>query len=310
QTGYLKAHYPTEFMTALLQAEGRDVEKIAFFVDEARVMGIEVLPPDINESFENFTFVVPQKIRFGLGSVKNVGSNIVAAIIEERKSRGSFESLTNFLERVQHKDFNKKSLEALIKCGALDKLGERNKLLGNLDILLEYNRDSQRAKSAGQTSLFSLTPEVKIPSIRLREVEAVSKREMLAWEKELLGLYVTEHPMQEYMEKLRANHVLPLKELYSFSSKLRGSLGAANERIVAVGGVVSAVQKTITKSGELMLFVKLEDTSAQTEVLVFPKILARNPSVWQKEKVLLIRGRVSDKDGIAKILCEEAIEIA
>lgn len=300
QTGYLKAHYPAEFMTALLQAEGKDVEKIAFFVNEARAMGIEVLAPDINESFENFTLVAPDKIRFGLGSVKNVGSNIVAAIIEERNSRGPFRSLVDFVERVRHKDFNKKSFEALVKCGALDKLGERNQLLGNLDLILEYNRDSQKAKSSGQTSLFSLTPEIKVASLRLREFDPSTKRERLAWEKELLGLYVTEHPMQEYMEKLRANHALPLKDISPLS----------RDRMVAVGGIVSAVQKIITKSGEPMLFVKLEDVSARTEVLVFPKVLARNPGVWQEEKILLVRGRISDKDGVAKILCEEAVEIA
>lgn len=299
QTGYLKSHYPAEFMTALLQAEGKDIEKIALFVDESRTMGIEVLPPDINESFENFTLVAPQKIRFGLGSIKNVGSNMVTAIIEERKANGPFKSLTDFIERVHHKDFNKKSLEALIKCGALDKLGERNQLLGNLEIILEYNRESQRAKAAGQTSLFSLTPEVKVTSLRLQETNPATKQERLAWEKELLGLYITEHPLQEYIDKFRANHLLPLKEISQ----------APRERIVAVGGIVGAVQKIITKSGEPMLFAKLEDTTASAEVLVFPKVLARNPAVWQEEKVLLVRGRIADKDGAAKILCEEAIEI-
>jgi DNA polymerase-3 subunit alpha len=287
-------------MTSLLQAEGNDVEKIAFFVDEARAMGIEVLAPDINESFENFTQVSLRKIRFGLGSIKNVGSNIVQAIIEERKRGGLFNSLTNFIERISHKDFNKKSLESLIKCGALDKLGERNQLLSNLDLILEYNRELHRTKPLGQKSLFSLTPEIQIASLRLREAEPAAKRERLAWEKELLGLYVTEHPVQEYMEKLKANHALPLKELSSSS----------RDKMISVGGVVNSIQKIITKSGEPMLFVKLEDTGARTEVLVFPKILAKNPGLWQEEKVLLIRGRISDKDGTTKILCEDAVEIA
>mgnify|MGYP001572675804 CR=1 FL=1 len=300
QTGFLKAHYPTEFMTALLAAEGSEVEKIAFFVEEARAMGMEVLPPDINESLENFTFVEQSKIRFGLGSIKNVGSNIVYAIIAARKNGGNFSSLNDFVERIQHKDFNKKSLEALIKSGTLDKLGERNQMLENLDMLLEYNRESQKAKSGGQNSLFSLTPEIKLTSLRLKEVNPAAKREKLLWEKELLGLYVTEHPMQEYMEKLKANKVLPLKNL---NMDLRN-------QIVSVGGLVSGIQKVITKSGEPMLFVKLEDINARTEILVFPKVLARNPGLWQEEKVLMIRGRLSDKDGNPKILCEDAIEIA
>ncbi len=300
QTGYLKAHYPTEFMTALLAAEGSDVEKIAFFVDETRAMGMEILPPEVNESFENFTMVGEKKIRFGLGSVKNVGSHIVQAVIDARKSGGKFASLADFANRVQHKDFNKKSLESLIKCGALDALGERNQLLANLDMILEYNRESQKTKAGGQTDLFSLTPQVEVASLKLRAEEPATKQERLAWEKELLGLYISEHPMAEYMEKLKTNRVLPLKNL---TAELRN-------QIVSVGGIVSGVQKITTKSGEPMLFVKLEDVSARTEVLVFPKVLARNPGVWQLEKILMIRGRVSDKDGQPKILCEEAMEIA
>ncbi|MBI2640590.1 MAG: DNA polymerase III subunit alpha, partial [Candidatus Sungbacteria bacterium] len=299
QTGFLKAHYPTEFMTALLAAEGSEVEKIAFFVEEARTMGIEVLAPDINESLANFTMISSGKIRFGLGSVKNVGSNIVKAIVEARKSGGAFRTIADFAERVQHKDFNKKSLESLIKCGALDTLGERNQLLMSLDIILDYNRESQKAKSGGQPSLFSTTPEIHITSLRLREAEATGKRERLQWEKELLGLYVTEHPIQEYLEKLASNKVLPLKNL---------SLDLRNQ-MVSVGGMVGGVQKIITKSGEPMLFVKLEDLTARTEVLVFPKVLARNPTLWQEDKVLMIRGRLSDKDGQPKILCEEAVEV-
>lgn len=299
QTGYLKAHYPTEFMTALLAAEGSEVEKIAFFVEEARAMGIKVLPPDINESLANFTFVSPGKIRFGLGSVKNVGSNIVEAIITARKSGGAFKTIADFAERVQHKDFNKKSFESLVRCGALDALGERNQLLENLDMVLDYNRESQKAKSGGQSSLFSAVPEIQVTSLRLRDAEPTAKRERLQWEKELLGLYVTEHPIQEYLEKLASNKVLPLKNL---------SLDLRNQ-MVSVGGMVGGIQKIITKSGEPMLFVKLEDLTSRTEVLVFPKVLARNPTLWQEDKVLMIRGRLSDKDGQPKILCEEAVEI-
>ena len=298
-TGWLKANYPTEFMTALLAAESADVEKIALFVEEARAMGTEVLAPDINESFADFTVVADKKIRFGLGAIKNVGANIVGALIEERYSGGRFVSLADFAERVAHKDFNKKSLESLIKCGAMDALGERAKLLENLDTILDYNRESQKAKVGGQASLFSAVPEISVPSIYLRDTDPAPRPERLRWEKELLGLYVTEHPIQEYAERLRENRVLPLKDL---TVQYRN-------RTVSVGGLVSAVQKITTKSGEPMLFVKMEDTGGRTEVLVFPKILAKNPGLWQQEKVLIVRGRVSDKDGIAKILCEEAFEI-
>ena len=178
-------------------------------------------------------------------------------------------------------------------------LGERNQLLANLDTILDYNRESQKVKSGGQVSLFSMTPEIQTVSLRLREAEPAARRERLAWEKELLGLYVTEHPIQEYLERLRENRVLPLKDL---TVQYRN-------RTVSIGGLVSSIQKITTKSGEPMLFVKMEDTTSRTEVLVFPKVLAQNPGLWQQEKVLVVRGRVSDKDGIAKILCEEAFEI-
>lgn len=299
QTGYLKATYPTEFMAALFQAEGFEVERIAFLVEETRAMDIEVLPPDINESFETFTVVEEKKIRFGLGAVKNVGQNVVHAIIEERIRGERFTSITNFIERVKHKDLNKKSLESLVKCGALDMVGERNQILGNIDMLLDYNRESQKTSHEGLVSLFAMSPQAVTTSIRLKEFTTATKKERLAWEKELLGLYITEHPMSEYAHKLKVNHALPLKNL---TPQLR-------DQRVSIGGVVNAIQKIVTKSGEPMLFVKLEDLTAKTEVLVFPKVLARNPALWQLDKILLVRGRLSDKDGVPKILCEEAIEI-
>lgn len=302
QTAYLKANFPGEYMTAVLTAESGDVEKIAEIITECRRMKIPVLPPDVNESYAQFTLIRGEqgdKIRFGLESIKNVGSNIISAIIEARETGGKFISIADFAERVRHKDFNKKSLEALIKCGALDGLGERNQLLANLELILEYNREAQKNAAAGQNSLFSLLPQTATNTLRLRETTPATKKERLRWEKELLGLYLTEHPLEEYLPKLSQKQLVPLNQL---SANYRG-------RIITVGGLIAGIQKIITKNGEPMLFVTLEDTNAKTEVLVFPKILTRNPTLWQEEKVLVIKGRVSDKDGAPKILCEEAIEI-
>ena len=327
QTGYLKAHYPTEFMMALLAAESTDIEKIAFFVEETRAMGIEVLPPDINESMANFTVVEPQKprkttlalavptavgtktnvtkddirgkIRFGLGAVKNVCTNIVDALIEERTRNGRFHSLTEFAERVQHKDFNKKSLESLIKCGALDGLGERGQLLANLDMLLEYNRESQRIKIGGQNSLFGAAPDIHVTALRLRSSPPAEKRMTLGWEKELLGLYITAHPLAAYTHILKTKNVLPINNL---------TVNMRNQNI-KIAGLAASIKKIITKAGEPMLFVKFEDLTGRTEILVFPKILARNPELWQQDKILMVKGRVSDKDGSPKILCEDAQEL-
>lgn len=299
QTGFLKAHYPTEFMTAILAAESTDIEKTAFFIDETRAMGIEVLPPDINESSASFTAVEPQKIRFGLGAIKNVGANIVDAVIKERINGNKFISLTDFAERVQHKDFNKKSVESLTRSGALDILGERNLLLTNLDMILEYNRESQRAERLGQVSLFAATAKPAAASLRLRPCNPASKNDRLLWEKELLGLYVTEHPVEAYKEIFARNNITPIKNL---------SL-APRKELVSIGGIVASVQKITTKTGDPMLFVKLEDLTGKTEVLVFPKILAQYPNLWQEEKVLFVKGKISDKDGVPKILCEKAVEL-
>lgn len=327
QTAYMKANFPGEYMTAVLTAESGDIEKIAEIITECNRMAIPVLPPDVNESFAKFTLIkgatekedksphqiasgetkaqsarsdwCGDKIRFGLETVKNVGTNIVQAIIETRDEGGKFSSVADFIERIRHKDLNKKSLESLAKCGALDGLGERNQLLENCDLLLSYNRESNKASLNGQSSLFSLAPKAETASLRLKDALAATKNQRLQWEKELLGLYVTEHPIQEYLEKLAQRRALPLKSV---------ATGNKNQQII-IGGLVASIQKITTKSGEPMLFVKLEDLTDRAEVLVFPKMFAKNPSIWQEEKVLVVRGRLSDKDGDSKVLCEEATEI-
>ncbi|MDO8600212.1 MAG: DNA polymerase III subunit alpha [bacterium] len=318
QTAYLKAHYPAEFMASLMTAEGFEVERVAFLVDECREMKIEVLPPNVNESFENFTVIgstsypratapglaklqaTSPKIRFGLNSVKNVGANVVDAIIQARKNGRKFETLTDFIERVQHKDLNKKSLESLAKCGALDELGERKALLENTDAILDYARSIQRERASGQTNLFSLAPTATLASIRLKPTEPATKKERMTWEKELLGLYVTEHPMSEYKEQLAAIHErIPLNRLGNY----------ANKGMIVTAGLITGIQKIVTKTGSPMLFVKFEDGIGKTELLVFPSTLERTETLWQEEKAIKVKGRVTDRDGMIKVICEDAKEL-
>lgn len=303
QTSYMKANFPGEYMTAVLTADSGDIEKVAEIIAECSRMEIPVLPPNINESFAKFTLIketAGDKIRFGLESVKNVGANIVQAIIGAREKDGKFNSLTEFIERVKHKDLNKKSLESLIKCGALDELGERGTLLGNLESILEYAREHQKHEKEGQTSLFSLTPEVKVSSIKLKTFPPAGKKEMLAWEKELLGLYITEHPLEEFREKLQ-NKVIAVKD----------AMSQKRDQMISVGGLVSSIKKIITKAGSPMLFVTIEDLTGKIEALIFPRVLEKNPAIWQEEKVLIVKGRISDagRDDAIKILCEEAEEV-
>ncbi len=304
QTAYLKAHYPTEFMASLLTADQGDTSRIAFLVDECRRMGIEVVPPDINESFTTFTVVAESlktdtpRIRFGLVAIKNVGTPIVKAVIHERKERGQFTSLENFLERVTTKDLNKKSLESLIKSGALDNLGERGEMLFNLESLLRFVREVHKNANSSQSSLFE-SSDVMLPHhLKLMPSDSISKKERLNWERELLGLYITEHPYTEY-KKILENTVTSVQTVLS-------------KRIstpVAIGGVVTSIKKAITKNGESMGFVGLEDDTGRVELIVFPKVFERSKDLWQENKLVVVRGKVSDKDGETKILADAVAEL-
>jgi len=293
QTAYLKAHYPTEFMAALMTSEQNDIERVALLIDECKKMNLKVLPPNINESDKNFSKAGEKIIHFGLNAVKNVGHNVVEAIVEERKKNGVYKSIANFVERVESKDLNKKSLESLIKCGALDILGERNQLLAGTERILSLTREIQKAKKNGQISLFSDQIKIETPLLKLPEIEPADKKEVLSWEKELLGLYVSEHPLKDYQKKLA-------KITYPCQALSKKEVG----RRIKIGGIINKIQKVNTRNGQPMLFVELEDMTGRIEALVFPSILEQTATVWQEEKIVLVSGRLSDRDGNLKIICE------
>jgi DNA polymerase-3 subunit alpha len=196
RTAYLKAHYPTEFITALLNSDSGDVERMSFLIGEAKKSEVQVLPPDINKSSQRF-YPEGSNVRFGLDAIKNVGSNIVSAIIEARERGGEFTSLTDLLTRVKHKDLNKKSLESLTKCGALDSFGiERNTILQNIDEITKFAQSARKEDSANASQsggLFgnSFVSTVAPKALQLKPAEPASKKEKLLWEKELLGLYAS-----------------------------------------------------------------------------------------------------------------------
>jgi DNA polymerase-3 subunit alpha len=301
QTAYLKTHFPVEFMSALLTSERNDVERVGFLIGECKKMGLEVLAPDINESFANFSVVPGQdKIRFGLLAVKNVGGNIVATVVEERKTNGHYASIEDFINRVNSKDLNKKSLESLVKAGAFDNMAERNQLLLNMERLLEIARETQKSKNNGQKGLFDLfSGQQKIVhKFQLDPATPAKESEKLAWEKELLGLFVTSHPLDSYKNIL--------EQKTSALSKVK--TGAKNKQ-VKVGGIIASAKKIITKTGRPMLFVNLEDLSDKIEVVVFPKILERNPAVFAENKIVLITGKTDSRDGSIKIICDSCEEI-
>ncbi len=294
-TAYLKAHYPAEFMTAVMTAESEDIEKIAEAVQECQKIGIKVLSPDVNFSEPNFAYINDQEIRFGFLAIKNLGADIAQTIITERKKNGAYQSLADFLSRVETKNLNKKSLEALTKSGALDSLAERALILANTEQLLNFVRSKQKQKNNGQISLFgSLTEEKKIPELSLNSTVPADLKQRLAWEKELLGLYISGHPFAE-MSELIKNYITC------------NCLEAKNQigQLARVAGVILKIQKITTKAGEPMLFAIVGDLMADVEIVVFPKILKSNPDIWQEDNQVLIIGTVSEKDDKIKILAEK-----
>jgi len=298
QTAYLKAHFPTEFMSALMTSEENDIERVSFLVDECQTMGVQILPPNINESLANFTAIETNQIRFGLRAIKNVGDNVVKTIINEKKANGPYKSISDFLERVQTKDLNKKSLESLVKSGAFDALGERNEFLLNMETLLSYAKETQKNKSNGQISLFGSNSKVANHQLKLAEVPPATKKEKLFWERELLGLYISGHPMREYKELLEKNS-LPIGKI---TKQMAG-------KQVKVGGIINKIRKIVTRTGRPMLFVQIEDSQSKTEVIVFPNVLDKTATIWQEDKMVLITGKVSDRDEEIKIICDSVKEI-
>ena len=308
QTAWLKTHYPVEFMSSLLTAERNDVERIAFLIEETKKMNIEVLAPDLNESFSYFS-VVPEKnkIRFGLLAIKNVGAGIVEAIIEERKAQGPYLSIQDFISRVSSKDLNKKSLESLIKTGVFDKFEERNKLLHNLERLLEIARENNKIQNGSQQSLFQGSSHAT-NTIVLEAVDPVPEQQQLAWEKELLGLYVSSHPLEGIKNILQ-------KRAYAISKITREPAEAAAQKFfpqptrIRIGGIISSIKKIITKAGKPMLFMGLEDLTDKIEVVVFPSVIEKYPTAIQENKIVLVAGRLNTYQGIKKFIAEEIVEL-
>ncbi len=294
QTAYMKANFPVEFMAALLTAESGDNKKIAQAVAECANMGIQVLPPEINESLDNFTAINKGQIRFGLSAVKNLGSDVIQTIITEREKNGPFITLADFVRRVQTRNFNKKSWEALVKSGSLDRFGERNELLANTESVLEYGRSHQRQASRGQPMLFGESLSSKDNDLILRSVSPATETEKLSWEKELLGLYVSSHPLVNYREKLN-----------QYCTSISSLNQEHDNTFHAIGGIITRIQNILTKKGEQMCFADIEDLTGSLELVVFPSIFNAHKALLTTDQIVLVRGRVTDKDGELKMLVEK-----
>lgn len=301
QTAYLKAHYPEEFMASLFNAEMNDLDRIAVLFSEAKQKGIQILAPDINKSSVSFSPDGNMTIRFGLLAVKNVGEAIVRAIIDDRLTRGEFKDFNDFLNRVQHKDLNKKSLESLIKCGAFDSLGiERKQALENLDEVLRFSALVKKGNQETTQSLFGNAP-VSLSFKFTKHVEPAAPAEKLGWEKELLGFYLSDHPLNSYKEKIEKLNALKIEDACSKEKK---------NQVVKIAGTISEIKKIVTKNGQPMLFVKIEDFSKNPlEVVVFNETLSKTLDIWKENSVVAVKGKMSWRNGEPNMICEKAIKL-
>ena len=296
RTAWLRAHYPCEYMAALISSVMNTKDRVPFYVNACHELGIEVLPPDVNESQIDFA-VVGGKIRFGLNAVKGVGELACRTIISAREEGGPFESIWDFTERVDPSVVNKRALESLVKCGALP--GTRLGMLQVLEQALAYGQKQQADRLAGQGSIFDGefgAPEASSgrhhPSVSAEEFE---KPDLLRLEKETLGLYVSEHPLSALRAELRAKTDATIAELER----------RRDGESVTVGGIVSEVRQLVTKRGEQMVFLRLDDATGGIDCVVFAAAYAAAGELCSPDRIVVVRGRVDHKEGETKLIAQE-----
>jgi len=303
RTAYLKANYPVEFITALLTSERGNTDKVVIYIDEARKMGIEVLPPDVSESFANFT-MVGNAIRFGLGAVKNVGQGAIDSIVGTRQQHGRFESLYDFCEHVDLRLVNRKVLESLIKCGAFDSFNlYRSQLTAMLDHALEVAAGFQKDRQNGQLSFFDTFEDhgkFKKTFENVPDIKEWPENQILAFEKSLLGFYITGHPLAKYAKSIKTYAATSSAGLSSFRD--------GDE--VSLGGILGKVKQTVTKrKGEKMAILTLEDLDGIVEVLVFPNVYSQVARNIAEDAIVFVKGRVSLRDDQPKVIASYIIPI-
>src|SRR4051794_2042880 len=300
RTAYLRANWPAEYMAALISSVMNTKDKVPFYVAACDELGIEVLPPDVNSSAHDFA-VVEGKIRFGLNAVKNVGEGAVRSIIAARDEDGHFKSIWDFCERVDPQLVNKRALESPVKCGALDSTGAtRRGMWEALESALSWGGQQQADRLAGQSSIFDLGDEPAESRPRHHAplgAEEWEKSERLSYEKESLGLYVSEHPLDSVKASLRKKTDCPIAELER----------RRDGEIVTVGGIVGALKSLTTKKGEPMVFMRLDDLSGSVETVVFNSVYAASRDFLEADRVLVLKGRVDHKEGETKLVAIEVV---
>ncbi len=295
KTAYMKANFPVDYMAAVLTADAGDVEKISEVINECKRMGISISPPSVNESRGNFTVIDETSIRFGLYSIKNFGTGVADTIIAEREKNGRFVDISDFVSRVSDKSFNKKSLESLIQSGALDEFAQRGVLMHNIERLLEFHRELTKTP-VDQGSLFGgLATAQTLAKLKLEPSPDVHTDTKLGWEKELLGLYISGHPLDKHAAKL---------------ANAKNSIKHAKEHLknveTVIAGYVETVQTILTKKGEKMAFLKISDLSDSIEVVVFPNLLKENEKLIISGNCIMLKGKISERNGEDSFVAEKA----
>lgn len=295
RTAYLKTYYPAEFMAATLNSFLGNLDKIPEYIVECKRLNIEILKPSINKSFTKFT-VNDNKIRFGLGSVKNVGTSAVETIVQEREKNGEFKSFTDFAERMQGEAVNKKCIESLIKSGAFDELGEtRHTLLNSFEGVLDTISGETKKSIEGQVTMFDIASQETTEKHKytLNKAEEYDERELLDMEKEMLGIYISGHPLAKLQEKIKANtnintlQMISMKEENDFSK---------DGKQVKYAGIITSVKKKYTKNNTIMAFVTVEDLYGSTEIIVFDSCYNRSSGVLLEDNIVLVDGRLSIRE--------------
>ena len=306
QTAWLKCYYPVEFMAALMTSVMDKSTKVAEYVMVCRQMGIEILPPDINDSERDFS-VTDGKIRYALSAIKSIGRTFIDGMVKERDYGGPFKNLKDFCERMYGKDLNKRTIENFIKGGAVDSLGHtrRQQMMVYAQMLDQVAADRKKAMS-GQMSLFDFVSDEEKESFMIHypQVGEYDKEDLLAYEKEVLGIYVSGHPLEEYAQVLE-------KETTAVSADFipddeTGDISLKDGQIVTVGGMIETKTLKVTRTNKMMAFLNLEDLYGSVEVVVFPNDYERNKAYLNEEEKILVRGRVSaSEDQQAKVICEK-----
>lgn len=302
QTAWLKCYYPKEYMAALLTAVMYNTSKVNEYILECKQMGIAILPPDVNEGESGFS-VSKNGIRFGLSAIKGLGNTVTDEVVKNRTALGKFKNLEDFVERMSSKEVNRRTLESFIKAGAFDSFsGNRHQKLKGMEVLLENKSKTSKNKIAGQMNLFEImTPKAKeIYQIKLPNVEEFSKSELLSFEKEVIGMYISGHPLDEYAEEILKNITAKTIDFFARDEEEPVVIDKSN---VTIGGIVSSISIKTTRNNDTMAFVNLEDLYGNVEVVVFPKIYEKYKKLLNENEKVYIMGKVQlGDDGNGKIL--------